>query len=134
MATVLEECNVEELLSVVRFLWEKVLSAMKIHKKMFPVYSAKCLWPRAVHNWVEKFSQGPPKVAEDARLGAEVPETTVKRTQCCGFGLTGKAMGQVYQCWWRICREICVLFHVRISHVLCFISIYDPFTDYHSYY
>jgi hypothetical protein len=19
---------------------------------------------------------------------------------------TGKAMGQVYQCWWRICREI----------------------------
>jgi hypothetical protein len=37
-------------------------------------------------------------------------------------------MGQVYQCWWRICREINV-FLVRISHVLRFISICDLFTD-----
>jgi hypothetical protein len=22
---------------------------------------------------------------------------------CCGFRCTGKAMGQVYQCWWGIC-------------------------------
>jgi hypothetical protein len=33
-------------------------------------------------------------------------ETTVKITLCCGFQHIGKAMGQVYQCWWRICREI----------------------------
>jgi hypothetical protein len=38
-------------------------------------------------------------------------------------------MGQVCQCWWRICREINVFDHVRISHVLRFISIYDQFTD-----
>jgi hypothetical protein len=38
--------------------------------------------------------------------GAEVAETTVKILLCCGFRRTGKAMGQVYQCWWRICREI----------------------------
>jgi hypothetical protein len=25
---------------------------------------------------------------------------------CCGFRRTDKAMGQAYQCWWRICREI----------------------------
>jgi hypothetical protein len=30
----------------------------------------------------------------------------VKRLLCCGFRRTGNAMGQVYQCWWRICREI----------------------------
>jgi hypothetical protein len=41
---------------------------------------------------------------------AEVAETTVKRLLCCGFRRTGKAMGQVYQCWWRICREINVFF------------------------
>jgi hypothetical protein len=57
-----------------------------------------------------------------------VAETTVKRLLCCGFRRTGKTMGQVYQCWWRICREINV-FQVRISHVLRFISIYDIVTD-----
>jgi hypothetical protein len=35
----------------------------------------------------------------------EMAETTVKRLLCCEFRRTGKAMGQVYQCWWRICRE-----------------------------
>jgi hypothetical protein len=29
---------------------------------------------------------------------------------CCGFRRTGKATGQVYRCWWRICREINVFF------------------------
>jgi hypothetical protein len=35
-----------------------------------------------------------------------VAETTVKRLLCCGFRRTGKAKGQLYQCWWRISREI----------------------------
>jgi hypothetical protein len=35
-----------------------------------------------------------------------VAETTVKRLPWCGCWRTGKAMGQVYQCWWRICREM----------------------------
>jgi hypothetical protein len=52
---------------------------------MFPVYGGKCLSLKAVHNWVEKFSQGLSKVAYDARPGAEVAETTVKRLLCCGF-------------------------------------------------
>jgi hypothetical protein len=34
-----------------------------------------------------------------------VAETTVIRLLCCGFQRTGKAMGHLYQCWWRICRE-----------------------------
>jgi hypothetical protein len=38
--------------------------------------------------------------------GAEVAETIFQRLICCGFRRNGKAMGQVYQCWWRICREI----------------------------
>jgi hypothetical protein len=62
-----------------------------------------------------------------------VAETTVKRLLCCGFRRTGKAMVQVYQCWWRICREIGVFSQVRISHVLRFTSICDLFTDSPSY-
>jgi hypothetical protein len=95
-------------------LWAKNLNAKDIHKDLFPLYGGKCLSREAVHNWVHKFSQGRSKVADDARPGAEVAETTVKRLLCCGFRLTGKAMGQVYQCF----------FQVRISHVL------HPFVTY----
>jgi hypothetical protein len=59
MATVLEECTIEGRRSVVRlFLWAKGLSAKDIHKETFPVYIEKSLSPKAIHNWVEKFSQG----------------------------------------------------------------------------
>jgi hypothetical protein len=96
---------------------------------MFPVYGGKCLSCTAGHNWVDKFSEGRSKVAGDARPNAEVAETTVKRLLCCGFRRTGKAMGQAYQSWWKICREINIFFQVRISHVLRFIYICELFTD-----
>jgi hypothetical protein len=99
------------------FLWAKELDAKDIHKEIFPVYGGKCLSRKAVQNRVEKFSQGRSKVADDARPGAEVAEATAKRLLCCGSRRTGKAMGQVYQC-----------FQFRISHVLRFISICDLFT------
>jgi hypothetical protein len=102
------------------FSVSKGLNAKDIHKEMFPVYGGKSLSRKAVHNWVEKFSQGRSKVADDDRAGAEVAETTVKRLLCCMFQRTGKAMGQVYQCWWRICREINAFFQVQVSHVLRF--------------
>jgi hypothetical protein len=82
---------------------EILLNAKDIHKEMFPVYGGKCLSHKSVQNWVEKFSQGHSKVADDARPGAEVAKTTVKRLLCCGFRRTVKVMGQVYQCWWRMC-------------------------------
>jgi hypothetical protein len=47
------------------FLWTKGLNAKDIHKEMFPVYGGKCLSRKAVHNWVEKFSQGRSKSAND---------------------------------------------------------------------
>jgi hypothetical protein len=62
-----------------------------------------------------------------------VAETAVKRHLCCGFRRTGKAMGQVYQCWCRICRDINVFFQILISHIISFISISDLFTDSHAY-
>jgi hypothetical protein len=73
---------------------------------------------KAVHNWVEKFSQGRSKVADDSRPSAQVPETTVKRLLCCGFRHTVKAMGKEYQCSWRICPKINVFFSG--SNTICF--------------
>jgi hypothetical protein len=67
-------------------LWANVINANDTHKEMFPICGAKCLSSKSVHSWVEKFSQGRSKVADDARPGAEVAETTVRRLLCCrGF-------------------------------------------------
>jgi hypothetical protein len=120
MATVLEECTVDQQCSVMRFLWAKVFNAKYIRNEMFPVYGGKCLSHKAFHNWVEKFSQERSKVADNDPLGAEVTETTVKRLVFCGVRRTGKAMGQMYQSWWRKCREINVFprFEYHILYVL----------------
>jgi hypothetical protein len=57
MATVLEECNIEEQSSIVRFfLWAKGLNAKDIHKEVFIVYGGKCLSRKAVHNRVANVS------------------------------------------------------------------------------
>jgi hypothetical protein len=106
MATMLEECFTDDQGSVVRFLWVNGLNAKDIHKEMFCVYGGKCLSRKAFHNWHEKLSQGRSNVADDDRPDAEVTEATLKSLLCCGFRRNGKAVGQVYQCWWRICREI----------------------------
>jgi ribosomal protein S25 len=62
-------------------LWTKELQAKDINKDMFPVYGGKCLWRKAVHNWVEKFSQERSKVAVDARPGRHVEIVTEATVQ-----------------------------------------------------
>jgi hypothetical protein len=85
-------------------------------KKCF-VFMVESVWSRKVlQNRIDKFCQERSKVADDVRPGVEVVETTVKRLLCCGFQRTGKTMGQVYQCWWRICREINVSFFFRFAY------------------
>jgi hypothetical protein len=100
----------------VRFLWAKGLSAKDIDKEMLPVYGGKCLLRKAVHNWVAKVSL----MTKRLKRRCGISETTVKRLLCCGFRRTGKAMGQVYQCWWRMCREINVFtrFEYHMFYVL----------------
>jgi hypothetical protein len=53
-------------------LWDKIINAKDIHEEIFPVYGWKCLLRKAVHNWVEKVSQGRSKAADDARPGCPV--------------------------------------------------------------
>jgi transposase len=90
----------------------KRLNGKDIHTEMFSIYGGKCLLRKAVHNWVEKFSQGGSKAADDARPGhpdKTVTEATVQRVKelilaerMITIDSAGKAIGQGCECWWRI--------------------------------
>jgi hypothetical protein len=73
----------------------------------YPPYS-----PNLAPNYFDLF--GPLKdhlrgkrFAEDEEVETEVLKWLRQQSKdfCC-FRRTGKAMGQVYQCWWSLCREI----------------------------
>ena len=40
------------------FVGKKNMEAKDIHKEMVPMYGEHCLSRQAVHNWVQKFSEG----------------------------------------------------------------------------
>jgi hypothetical protein len=76
MATVLEY-TIDEQCSVVHFLWAKGLNAKDILTEMFAVYGGKYMSLKVVHNWVQNFSEGHSKVADDTRQSAEVIQAAV---------------------------------------------------------
>jgi hypothetical protein len=55
----------------VRFLRARRLNVKYVHKEMFPVYGEKCLWRKAVHNWVKKRGK---RFADDEEVETEVQE------------------------------------------------------------
>jgi hypothetical protein len=68
MVTVLEECTIEEQ-RFCAFLWAKGLNSKDIHREMHPVYGAKYLSRKALHNWVEKRGK---RFADDEEVETEV--------------------------------------------------------------
>jgi len=95
---------------VVRFLWAKDTAAKDIHKEMLPMYSEYCLSHQAVHNWVQKFSEGPASIEDEHQVGQPVEtamSATLRRTEdiiradrrvTIDFGATafGRSHGQAY--------------------------------------
>jgi hypothetical protein len=81
MATVLESVLPKSGVLLYVFLWAKGRNARDIHKEMFPVYGGKCLSCKAVHNWVETFSEGRSKVSDDARPGGSLEILTEETVQ-----------------------------------------------------
>jgi hypothetical protein len=81
-----------------------------------------------VHNSVEKASKERSNIADDARPGVKVAETTLKRLVCSWFRRTGEEMGKLLV--EAMSRNKCSS-QVRISHVLrlILVSICDVFTD-----
>ena len=65
MAAPLSTCTTIEQRGVVRFLWTKKMEAKDIHKEMLPMYGEHCLSRQAVHNWVQKFSEGRTRIEDD---------------------------------------------------------------------
>ena len=69
MAAPLSTCTTIEQRGVVRFfLWAKKMEAKDIHKETLPMYGEHCLSRQAVHNWVQKFSEGRTSI-EDEHVG-----------------------------------------------------------------
>jgi hypothetical protein len=95
------------------FLWAKGLNVKDIHKEMFLVYSGKCLPPKTVHNWVASLSLMK-RWGSDWDNSLRVPRIV-------------RAMGQVYHCWRRICREIYVS-PPQGSNITCY--FWYPFFTY----
>jgi hypothetical protein len=66
------------------------------------MYDGIYLTRKAANNLVEKFIQGSSKLTDNVRPATEMSEAKVKRLPRSGVRCTGKAMEQVYQCWWKI--------------------------------
>jgi hypothetical protein len=121
MVTVLEDYTNEEQRSVVVFWWSKdSMQRIFIKKCFLSTVGSLCRVKWFTTGW-QTFRW----CRRGWNVGAEVAETTVKRLLCYGFRRTGKAMGHEYQCWWRICRVINVLFGSNI-----FFYVLYPFMTY----
>jgi hypothetical protein len=129
MATVLEECNTEEKCSGVRSLLAKGLNTKDIPKEMFPVYGGKSLSRIAVHNWVEKFSQGRLKVADDETEMRNWLRQQSKDFCTAGSDAVVKTWDKCINVGGGYVEKYIFFFQFQISHVLRFISICDLFTD-----
>jgi hypothetical protein len=120
MMTMLEECPNEQQHSIVLFFFFSVSKWTQCKgKKYFLFMGVKCFSSETVHTWVANVSL----LTKKLKGGAQVAETTVKRLIFCGFLHTGKVMGQVHECRWRIYREINVFLQVRISRVAIYIRL-----------
>ena len=69
MAAHLSTCTKIEQRGVVRILRAKNMEAKDIHKEMLPMYGEHCLSRQAVHNWVQKFSEGRTSIEYEHRVG-----------------------------------------------------------------
>ena len=52
------------------------MAAKDIHKEMLPMYGEHCLSLQAVHNWVQKFSEGRTSIEDEHRVGRPVEIAT----------------------------------------------------------
>ena len=71
MAAPLNKSTTVEQRGVVRFLWAKGMAAKDIHKEMPHMYDEHCLSRQAVHNWVQKFSEGRTSIEDEHRVSLQ---------------------------------------------------------------
>jgi hypothetical protein len=76
MAAHLNMCTTAERRGVVRFMRAIGTAAKDIHKEMPTMYGEHCLSRQAVHNWVQKFSEGRTIIEDEHRVGRPVEIAT----------------------------------------------------------
>jgi len=76
MAGPLNTCTTTEQRGIVWFLWAKDMAAKDTHKEMLPMYGEHCLSRQAVHNWVQKFSEGRTSIEDEHRVSRLVDIAT----------------------------------------------------------
>ena len=52
-----------------------------MHKELLPMYGEHCLSSQAVHNWVQKFSEGRTSIEDEHRAGRPVEIATPEKLQ-----------------------------------------------------
>jgi hypothetical protein len=119
MATVLEVCTTEDQSSVALFCGQKNSMKRIFTKKYFLfTFGSVCR--------VKRFTTGSRKVENISLMMKRLKRRcgigwhNSQKLLFCTFRRTGKAMGKVFQCWRRICREINVFprFEYHIFYVL----------------
>jgi hypothetical protein len=132
MATVLKKCITEKQRSVLRFSFvgkgTRCNEYLFIKKCFIFTVGSVCRVKRFTAEQRNSLKNVRKSQMMKRRCGNGLDNK--KNLQCCGFRCTGKAMGEVYQCWWRICRETNFFLQVRVSHVLRFISNSDEKTNF----
>ena len=61
------------------------MEAKDIHKEMLPMYGEHCLSRQAVHNWVQKFSEGRTSIEDERRVGRITLRQQPKEFCAAGF-------------------------------------------------
>ena len=61
------------------------MEAKDIHKEMLSMYGEHCLSRQAVHNWVQKFSEGRTSIKDKHRAGRPVEIATPEMFFGAGF-------------------------------------------------
>jgi hypothetical protein len=77
---------------------------------------------------VKRFHLGGKRFADDEEVETEVSKWLRQQSKdfYAAGSDTGKAMGQVYQCWWRMCREL----HVYSRFEFHMFYVLYPFVTY----
>jgi hypothetical protein len=108
MATVLEVCTTEEQRSCVRFWGGGGAndSVQGIFIKKFFLFTVGSVCREKQFTTASRNVAKVSLMAKWLKGRSGRAETTVKiLSMLCVFRRTGKAMGQAFQCWWRIYRE-----------------------------
>jgi len=71
------DAPLQEQRGVVRFLWEKGVKPVEIHRRMLAQYGQSTMSQRKVLEWVERFKSGRTRVIDEGRSGR--PSTSRSR-------------------------------------------------------